>query len=81
MFSRLTGQWLTGLPAVRDGHALPPSAPTMSASVDNTISYPPFASLADADSARKGSGNVVHVQVQPSKGDIGVTTAARLSPG
>src|SRR5258708_4567813 len=48
MFSRLTGQWLTGCLAVRDGHALPPSAPSMSASVDNTISYPPFASPADA---------------------------------
>jgi peptidoglycan/xylan/chitin deacetylase (PgdA/CDA1 family) len=48
MFSRLTGQWLTGYLAVRDGHALPPSAPSMSASVDNTISYPPFASPADA---------------------------------
>jgi glycosyltransferase involved in cell wall biosynthesis len=59
MFSCLTGQCLTGFPAVRDGHALPPPAPTMSASVDNTISYSPCASLADADSARTCGVSVI----------------------
>src|SRR5260221_8850296 len=50
MFSRLTAQWLTGCPAVPDMCGTP-SAPTMSASVDNTISHRPFVSLADADPA------------------------------
>jgi glycosyltransferase involved in cell wall biosynthesis/peptidoglycan/xylan/chitin deacetylase (PgdA/CDA1 family)/SAM-dependent methyltransferase len=59
MFSRLTGQWLTGCPAVRDGHAPPPSAPTMSASVDNTISYPPFADLTDPSPAVTSGVSVI----------------------
>src|SRR5260370_14289085 len=59
MFSRLTGQWLTGCLAVRDGHALPPSAPSMSASVDNTISYPPFADLTDANPAGTSGVSVI----------------------